>query len=202
MIVNGHKLIFIHIPKCGGSSLNDALKDYRTELFNKKIGHATYLDYKQRVGDNIKNYKIFTIVRNPWEWHVSFFFYLKQTNPKHSGHRLEYDLFRTRNFSFTDYIYWLDDDKRPKSKQRFVLRNQFDWCVNEKNEFVVDHVLRLDNIEEDYKEFCEIYDIKENKFPFVNKGSHSLYRNYYDDKTENIIKNKHKKDIEFFKWEF
>ena len=78
MIINNNKLIYIHIPKCGGSSLNTNLEKYRIENFNKKIGHSTYLEYKNIVGNKLFNeYKTFMIVRNPWDWHISWFFYLK-----------------------------------------------------------------------------------------------------------------------------
>jgi hypothetical protein len=202
MIINDHKLIFIHIPKCGGSSMVKILEKYYVERFNRKIGHSTYLDYKNRIGDEISNYKSFTVVRNPWDWHVSQFFYLKSISPKKHGHYIEHSLFNKKGFNFNDYIYWLIDENKEKSPQEFILKNQYEWCINEKGYFMIDHTLKMENYKEDYHNFCKIYNIKENKIPHINKSNHNSYKKYYTTETKKIIENKHKLDIEFFKYKF
>ena len=87
-------------------------------------------------------------------------------------------------------------------EQHFLLKNQVDWCVNEDNKFMADHILKLENINEDYKMFCKIYGIKENGFILKNKGNHGNYKKYYTKESKEIIKKLNMVDIEKFKYTF
>lgn len=109
-ILHNKKLIFVHIPKTGGTSIENAL-DIQThqeffgfqrcgecmpEILEKfsieernKIKyttpqHLTALQLKTIFGDTTFNkYQKFTIVRNPYDRLVSEYCYIKQTVNKH-----------------------------------------------------------------------------------------------------------------------
>jgi hypothetical protein len=67
---NTQKILFIHIPKTGGKSVLKAMGINRTN-------HATYMDYKRLIGeDQLKDYFIFSLVRNPEERIISTWKYL------------------------------------------------------------------------------------------------------------------------------
>ena len=70
-----NKIIFIHIPKCGGTSVN------KSALFaSHRGGHNTYDQIKLLLSKReFYKYKAFTIVRNPWDRLASAFHYLNRS---------------------------------------------------------------------------------------------------------------------------
>lgn len=72
MITNDYKLIFIHVPKCAGRSIND--------LFNQRFDHFTDRYYEQEYNKQWHNSEFikFTIVRNPFDRLLSMYTYMMQ----------------------------------------------------------------------------------------------------------------------------
>jgi hypothetical protein len=122
-ILHNKELIYIHIPKTGGTSIESALDMQITEKFfccqrcevcmpnilekfsveeRNKVKyttpqHLTALQLKTVLGDTIFNkYKKFAIVRNPFDRLVSEYCYMKQTvNP----HFTQY-----QDLTFTQFV--------------------------------------------------------------------------------------------------
>ena len=98
MISHKHKFIFIHIPKCGGTSVeqtllkNEGIPEERILKWNLthdeqqkfrlwyKYGNVDVQHRKidQYKTENEKKYFTFTFVRNPWERFLSEYFYIKK----------------------------------------------------------------------------------------------------------------------------
>ena len=92
MLINKKKIIFIHIEKTGGNSLTKLLHKYSTETRYRrksyqdmnntfelkgkftKDKHQKIEDYKKLLKNDFKKYKVITIVRNPFERLLSFYF--------------------------------------------------------------------------------------------------------------------------------
>ena len=66
-----YKIIFIHIPKNAGISIEEA-------LFDKKIGHKSILQFESHNLKKYHEYFKFTVVRNPYDRLVSAFHFLKK----------------------------------------------------------------------------------------------------------------------------
>lgn len=97
MVINDErrKVIFIHIPKCGGISVENTIHKAlggddvitRNNLIRiperpdvktcKGLSlHSKMIDYSRYYGDNIKDFYVFGFVRNPWRRMVSHYEYL------------------------------------------------------------------------------------------------------------------------------
>ena len=81
---NKHKIIFVHIPKTGGTSIEKALKltsrekGYGVNKEKKAVQHYDYNEYRNSLGsEKFDKYYKFTISRNPYEKVISEFFWLK-----------------------------------------------------------------------------------------------------------------------------
>jgi len=107
MISHQHKCIFIHIPKCAGSSIKEFL--FRDQKFDWKIAdyehlygwcpkrkiHLQHATSEQLIETNLispkiwKEYFKFTVVRNPWDRAYSDYMWL-QKDRKIKGSFKEY----------------------------------------------------------------------------------------------------------------
>ncbi|MCB1358263.1 MAG: hypothetical protein KDK53_17835 [Maritimibacter sp.] len=67
-----HKVFFVHIPKCGGTSIDNS------EIFGppKRKGHAPLDVFKTALGPRIGDFRCLVFVRNPWDRLASAFYYL------------------------------------------------------------------------------------------------------------------------------
>lgn len=202
MISSSKKIIFLHIPKTGGVSVQTALKKYSNHsdenLYNKYFHghHISFLDLKGRMySDNqhkiFNEYNKICVVRNPWDWHVSWYHYLKQTPPGSSGYVYEHHLCNSK--SFNDYIKWLCGvNKTSKGKPEL---NMLDWIIDENEVMIANNIIKFETFNEDLLQYGLT-------IPHINKSKHKDFRIYYDDETIELVRNKHKRDIEIFKYEF
>ncbi len=135
--------------------------------------------------DTFSNYYKFTFVRNPWDWQVSLYHYMLQSK-KHRQHKL------IKSFTFEEYIDWrVNHDLKLQSK-RFV-----DGDGN----MLVDFVGQFENLEEDFAKACDVLSINF-RLPHKNRSKHRSYRDYYNDRTSQLIKEAFAQDIALFSYEF
>lgn len=161
MISHHHKTVFVHIPKCGGQSietafLNDLGLDWSTraplllrENKNPLLGPpwlahllaSDYVKYKYMTEEQFDTYYKFAVVRNPFSRVISLYNYL------------------SRDLSLDDFIEgWLkelfvyrnDPEKgQPKNRRMSLfVRPQADYIFGQ-NERLVDSVFQLENIGND-----------------------------------------------------
>jgi hypothetical protein len=167
---------FHHIPKTGGVSVGQWLKDNMggEEVLIGK--HKTPVQLKKKYGKNL-GYE-FCVVRNPWERLVSMYHY-----------SLQKDSFMLANVdSFEDWILYTDWGacKRP----------QMEWAKH------CDYVLRFENLNEDFKVIQDFYHCHA-PLPHKNASSHGDYRGYYTSQEMiDLVAYKHEIDIKKFGYEF
>ena len=187
------KCIFVHIPKAAGISINKAmfgnmggthtkLKDYQL-IFNKKEFFGYYK---------------FTFVRNPWDRLVSTYFFLKNGG-LHDKDRKWFEDELSKFKDFEDFVLnWLNEENIYKWIH-FVPQCEF---ITVNNKVMVDDVFKLENINNDIKTISEKLNISidlghENQNPNRKK-----YRDYYSAKSQQIVNEVYKKDIELFGYQF
>ncbi|MGR6466208.1 sulfotransferase family 2 domain-containing protein [Rhizobium sp. PAMB 3182] len=207
----GLKMIFLHTPKCGGSYVNDAFgkrfKNCPTIKWKEAKGHKTYLEYKNifyNRGQNIHDYIIFTVIRNPWDWHLSWYNYIsKDIGGKKSGMLLEHE--QIKDLTFSDYLKWLEDQNLPRSKDDFTRRQISDWLTDEEGHLAVKHILRQENLEQDLLEFKAMFrlriSIKLGRRINTSRDA-SDYRFSYSSSEADTIRRRHARDIALFGYSF
>ena len=77
-----HKFIFFHLFKCAGTSMREILNTNSYHCYEYQGVHNMPRDAKENMyadgkKDIFDNYYKFTIVRNPFDWLVSTYFYLQ-----------------------------------------------------------------------------------------------------------------------------
>jgi len=213
MISHKHKFIFIHIPKCGGTSVEIAMLrnegipedritkwDFTQEQMEKYRLYYRYggVDVQHRKINQYKNeiekrYFTFTFVRNPWERFLSEYFYIKKscTECDKTEFNLKYPTFRefviNNGIACCNYAHDFP---------------QIDFVLSSNHNKLTNFVGRCEDLERDFGYVCDKIGIPPLKLPHRNKTKHKHYTEYYDDETKQIVAEKYAKDIEYFGYEF
>lgn len=198
--IKGKKILFIHIPKTGGSTIGSILTPYNMNVV-EIIGHQSYKDCIKFV----KPDKVFTVVRNPWDWRSSWYHYLKQDKTGiESGHEFESIQVSTQNFN--EHIKWLlntDKDNFTNSNYhgenyKLFIKSQssyIDGCDN------VD-ILRFENLENDFESFMLSIGLEVKLNLHVNRSQYKNYKENYNLESINFVKELYDIDITRFDYEY
>lgn len=189
-----YRTIFIHIPKCAGISIEDA-------LFNKKIGHSYLWHYQVFDKERFNKYFKFTFVRNPWDRLVSAYFFMKKGGRNPFDKKWAEQHLSDIN-SFQEFVEKLNN----KNFRRVVLaeqhfRPQYKYVCDYKENILTDFTGRLENIEKDFDYVSKRLGINA-KLPHFNKSKKGNYKNYYNYRMKQIVANIYKKDIKLFNYKF
>ncbi|OUT55334.1 MAG: hypothetical protein CBB71_20425 [Rhodopirellula sp. TMED11] len=203
------QLIFLHIPKCGGTFVQKTFAPFSSQcpliVWKEARGHRTYQDYKRvfdQRNDDVHDYFIMTVVRNPWAWHVSWFNYIRAPGGgRLSGLKIEHKQFR--KMSFSDYLKWLDDDTVKQTAPGMVKMQQSDWICDEQGNVRADAILRQENLLSDVSNLISKLGIDLQPKPCrLNVSTIDDYRKYYDSKGIEQIAQRHQRDLELFGYQF
>jgi hypothetical protein len=216
-IIHSIKTIFIHIPKAGGTSIETVLCDFplfRYQLVNKynwygnikndetkyELDHSTmaYLKKNCKYYDN--SYFSFAIVRNPYARLVSEYHYCKY----------QYSRFIKKLDSFKDFVYELKDKfdyvLKNKEKDHLYVSHylpQYLFTHNYRKVKIVNKIYKLENLNEEWTDICEILDIDKELVRTEKNASKFKYNyeDYYDDELKSIVYEMYKDDFEVFNYE-
>jgi hypothetical protein len=136
--------------------------------------HKLLSGYRDR---EIRNYKLYGVVRNPYARMVSWWLW----SNKH-------ETYRSRFVDFLDNL---------SSYQRESYKSYFNAKVGK-----IDNFLHCESLEEDFKSFCSQVGLPEITLPHVNKTKHKHFKEYYDSRTRKIVNKLYIKDIKYFKYRF
>ena len=215
MIFHRQKGIFVHIPRTGGTSIEDMLwpdKKTRTEAdlwmgfvdpYHNRfqtggLQHLLAGQIRAAVGpETFARYFKFALVRNPWDKAVSQYFYMKKRR------------------DLMDYVGMGEGDDLKRylalitSKKHVQWEDQYKFIYNSDGQLLVDFVGRFENYSADVtrilnklKVRMRLLGIPLRKLLHVNKTSRRHYSEYYDDESRDFISNLYQKDIELFEYRF
>jgi len=220
VISDKYQLIFVHNPKCAGSSIKNALQGLPEADWRKNDWHYT-INQLFRTGDKIEDifdYKSFGCVRNPYDRLVSAFTYniervLISTDYHWDAYPLAYQCLK----KYTDqYLTGLDGSwggtDLIKTFRAFVLSEDFEkltgkgWPIHFKlqSHFFTERDLDLCLRFEDFMEqdggleALEDYTGQSLKVPYTNMSAHPDYQEFYDIQCmDRVAKKYHSDFIEF-----
>ena len=206
------KLLFVHIPKCGGTTFKATLhqifgKDKVFKIWNSPnadasvtefadmdidqiltypciAGHLPYMKAKEKLGDNIKQYFVCTLVRNPIDHVLSSWNYIN-TNSKHSAHH------RISQMSFEDFIENETNNQqclficgKPNSKYAAEILN---------NEYSL--VEPLERFNSFIKRISHEFNYSVRDYKIINKSKKIISKSSLDEKKINLIKQNNLEDL-------
>ena len=206
MISHEYKCIFIHIPKCGGTSIEDVIwpmprktEDLWMGFINKienkyqtgGLQHLKAWQIKKEVGHDIfDHYFKFSFVRNPWDKVISQYTYVQ-----HRQDILNY-MGLKKGDSLKQYLSAIQKKKHIQTEQ------QHKFIMNEDGDLLVDFLGRLEQFESDAQTIFNQLDIHIDQIPHSKKSARKPYSEHYDQESKEIVANIYARDIEIFDYTF
>lgn len=213
MISHKHKCIFIHIPKCAGSSINKFLAegnvlDWSTPNYDLLYGwcperkiHLQHATSKQLIETNLitqenwDSYFKFTFVRNPWDRAYSDYLWIK------SDRRLK--------GSFHDYIakqgkfekVLTDNSNKSYRGDHSLLQTDF---YTPDGQFQMDFVGRFENLQEDFAYVKAQLGISDGIIKHEKKNTIRAehYSSFYTSSKKRVADIKFEKDIQLLNYSY
>lgn len=185
MISHRYRCIFIHQRKNAGSSVITSFgldpKDPDWHAYNDGFLSPGW----EKRGNAIRDYLVFTVIRNPWDRFVSGWKYLDAT----------------RNRPLLDVLREFPGNYNPHD-YRHLCRPQSDTLVDRSGRLIADFVLRYEHLARDYELLCERIGKTDRKLPHLNSTKHRNYRTLYDDEARELLGRHFSKDIELLGYDF
>lgn len=224
MVSHKYKCIFIHIPKCAGTSIESALghlerhegrggQDHRTirmiekpiltpDLFSEKenlLEVLRRLRKRVRKAENPKN-KI-TVTAAQYTDYFKFTFIRNPWDRAFSWYKnvMRDEIHREglgikNGISFKDFLKTFAGEG--------MLRPQTYWLKSFDGDIHLDFIGRFENLEEDFTKVCKYLDIPHISLPHRIKGSSEDYTDYYDPESKRIISEVYQEEIDLFNYSF
>ena len=200
MISHEHKFIFIHIPKCAGSSIEQSLFgephvewDQKRKIWKQ---HATAAQIREYYCNDYNSYYSFAFVRNPWDKIVSDYFWIQ----KNWRIKDTFKNYLTLKGKFNDPRLRFPPTSHRTRYDHII--PQCNFILDDKDEAIVKFIGRFENLQSDFDTICDKIGIPRKELLYTNRTWHDHYTKYYDDETRQIVAEKYAKDIEYFGYKF
>jgi hypothetical protein len=200
-----HRFIFIHIYKTAGSSIKAALRPMAADPWQiwasrilRRLGssalsinplpaHTKAVDVVEYLGaEEFAKYFSFAIVRNPWDWQVSLYHYMRK-EPRHFQHELALAF-----ENFEQYIEW-----RCSEEPRY----QTDFVDSPDGHQLVNYIGKLETLDQDFAHICQRLGLQA-YLPRLNVSNTAPWQSFYNTRTRRLVHNAFLPDIERFGYRF
>ncbi|KGE86615.1 MAG: sulfotransferase family 2 domain-containing protein [Phaeodactylibacter xiamenensis] len=178
MIDHNRKFVFIHIPRTGGTSIENAF-NYDSKVDNYKFKHLSASQTKSLLTDILwSDYFKMALVRNPFDRMIS------------AWKRGFYENEKSKDL----YNFLLNYKPAPHEYESFEYSKILDLPL--------DYIGKFEELPEVFNYLKTKFDIK-NDLPIIEKSNRSkIYQSYYNKKTKAIVTYLHKKDLKKFNYKF
>ncbi|KMW59745.1 Pullulanase PulA [Candidatus Rhodobacter oscarellae] len=211
MIVSrGRRYIFVHIPKTGGTALTLALearakrddiiigdtpkaRQRRKRLQDVAVKgrlwkHSTLADIDGLVtADELDDFFLFTLVRNPWDRMVSYYHWLRDQSFDHPAVHLAQAL------EFAGFV------RHPQTQTAMRAAPSTAYMRDAQGRLRGAHYVRLEHLTEDLAPLEAHLGFPLSDMPRANASDRARdYRSYYDDELAELVAKLSKADIQQF----
>ena len=195
MISHELKCIFIHIPKCAGSSVNQQLK-LKSVGFSGHSSASYHSEYK--------DYFSFTFIRNPYDRIVSAYKYFRKLKSGHRWYKRNSIISDAANdMEFNDFVHHINDFMKLMKREEGSFESgihfqPFHYFIDQS----IDFVGRFENIQQDYAEILSYLKLPVKLLPKTNSTNNLNYRKLYTKESRKIVYDIYQEDIENYSYEF
>lgn len=203
VFVESKNIIFVHVPKTGGTSIAEWL----TTNCNGKKGRRVHHPLSELKKEFNKDAFSFTVVRNPWDRLLSYYVYIKKTTENRLNDALLGKLKKSNKLKKTP-AYLSETLELLNKGFEYFIKNDWVWTrtnmsISHQTDIAegVDLILKFENLTEDFKKIQTIMNCYL-PLPYKNITTHSHYSTYYNQEMIDIISDKFKDEIIRYNYDF
>lgn len=205
------KFIFVHVQKTAGLSFQAVLQEHFPDLVRWHGWHGHAKDGIAEWGlERWNEYYSFGFVRNPWDRLVSYYSMIDARRRRlpfykrwqHSPFKQEiWNQVVQKGHTFEEFIDNCTDIIFDRGCYKSFSFNQIDYLTDLNGGIAVNKIGRFENLLVDTSEIFDSLGIKA-ALPVNNPSKHGHYRDWYDERTREIIADRFARDIAAFGYEF
>jgi hypothetical protein len=191
-------VVFIHVPKAAGTSVNLA-------LYGRFMGHFTAAEVRRWGSAEVNALPSFAVTRNPWDRLVSAYRFLKLG--KGVGGKREVSVRQAQQYripefqSFETFVReWLAP--RDLRKLDHALRPQWPFVCDRAGRVLVDHVGRVEDLRPTLDFLRDTIGASPDIPRSNTSGSAVNYRDFYTPSLVQLVAGLYAADIEKFSYDF
>ena len=197
-VSDSRKVVFVHIQKTGGVTVHELLRGRIPDLRNILARHEFARRGMAELDDWDEYFK-FAFARNPWDRLVSW--YTMVTTFDKAGNEL-WRYVHDNSSTFEEFIHNCTGEVEIRKGVCYSFAyNQLDY-VKTSTEHALDFIWPAENLDEDIQEVFRRIGLELETVPHRNRSGHRHYSTFYTPETEMIVRERFKKDIEYFGYEF
>ena len=224
MISHKYRCIFIHIPKCAGTSIESALghrdhyngrngQDHRSirmiesPLLTKEMFHSQEnrlevlrrIKYKFHKQGNPCN--CYTVTKEQFDSYFKFTFIRNPWSRAYSWYKnVMQDEIHRKGYKIRGQVSL--NEFLSRFAGRGMLRPQTYWIKGFDGSIPLNHIGRFETLREDFLEICNCMHVPPIELPHKVSGSGEDYHVYYDQVSKDLIARIYREEIEMFGYSF
>lgn len=188
MIQHLHKCVYVHIPRCGGTSVE-------LTLGGQLWDHRLLSEIKTAIPKRFAAYFKFTFVRNTWDRLVSIYHF----NKEHSDDPCTVSVHPKPGEPFDQYLYRMHNLRGLEERfYKSFFRSQLDWITIE-DRVAVDFIGRFETLSNDFQTVCQRLQTYP-QLQHVNSSRHGPCWRYYDCQTKDLVRDWYASEIDYFQF--
>lgn len=201
------KLLYIHVPKCAGSSIISMYKGRKLKAWGHNLRLDNFTPFPQSRLAKVKKmfpkffnrfYTSFTVIRNPWSRTYSAYIYLSNGGNCNED-REDFEKYIKPYSDFEDFV--LNGlDKASKEQLHFI--PQLYWICDDNGEVLVDNVIKLKDINDSLPDIISQAGLTPKKLPRINTSGAPAYKAAYSKASKTKIAEIYSDTIEAFNFDF
>lgn len=224
MISHKHKCIFIHIPKCAGTSIEAALghldghtgrggQDHRNIRRIQPLFSHGFLSSKDNMLEIARRLKFqhfnkvlnhrnkYTVTDIQYNSYFKFTFVRNPWARAFSWYNavMRDEITKKQLGIIGDLVF---EEALKKYAGKGLLKPQLYWIKDFSGSVPLDYIGRFENLEKDFQEICKQANLPNIELPHKLKGSSLDYREYYNEASRQIISNIYEEEIALFEYTF
>jgi hypothetical protein len=210
MISIPKRFLFIHVPKTGGNSIFQALREYSDEriitpgpvqdgierfgtvndAYPTIVKHSSLSDHQGVLAPDVfRSLYKFAILRNPWERMISWFFSPHRQLPQKDRRHWHGAAWNREKF-----LVFL--------RRRQPTRHYTCLAASPTLSHDLDFLMRFEQLDEHFAEVCRRLDIPARPLPKYNRSIREHYSHYYDDELQTLVGEMFREEVEFGGYRF